>query len=225
MDGRLVWEDVRQFTALGAELPAIAYRERSAAAGLELRVGSEWLLALGGIFQGWDSDSASANDAAGVMARLTSGPSFRPSRLLAAGEFNPVFRRVEGEARHRFAIGRVGLTPGAAFGWGDSLPVARTFQLGSVDGFPGYHIGELRGDRLAFAQLTIDRSLLGPVGGRLRAATGQVANGGPLIPEQAWEFGFGVGLTAASPVGPIVLEYGIAVGGPDRFLLRVGEWF
>lgn len=225
VEGRLAWEDVRQFTSQGADLPSIAYRDRSVAGGLELRIGSEWQLALGGSFQGWDSDSASADEAAGATARLTSGPQFRPGGFLAAGEWNRVFRRIEGEARHRFALGTFGITPGVSIGWGDSLPVAKTFQLGGTDGFPGYHIGELRGDRMAFAQLSIDRLLLGPVGGRLRAATGQVANGGSVIPQHDWEFGFGVGLTATSPVGPIVLEYGIAVDGPDRFLLRVGEWF
>ena len=223
--GQLTWEDVRQFTPQGADLPSIAYRDRSVAGGLELRIGSEWQLALEGNFQGWDSDSASADEAVGAVARLSSGPHFRPGRFLAAGEVNQVFRRVEGEVRHRFSIGHFEMTPGASIGWGDSLPVAKTFQLGGTDGFPGYHIGELRGDRMAFAQLTIDRLLVGPVGGRLRAATGQVADGGPLIPQHDWEVGFGVGLTATSPVGPIVLEYGIAVGGQDRFLLRVGEWF
>jgi NTE family protein len=223
--GQLSWEDVRQFTASGADLPAIAYREQSVFGGLELRVGSEWLLALGGVFQGWDSDSTPADEAAGLMARLMSGPHYRTSRLSAAGELNPVFRRVEGDARHRFAIGRFGFTPQATLGWGDSLPVARTFQLGGTAGFPGYRIGELRGDRMAFAQLTADRLLLGPVGGRLRAATGQVATGGPVIPQQEWEVGFGIGLMAESPVGPIVVEYGIAVDGPGRILLSIGEWF
>jgi NTE family protein len=225
LEGQLAWEDVRQFTPDGADLPSVAYRDRSVAGGLELRIGSEWQLALGGNFQGWNTDSTPADEAAGAVARLTSGPHFRPSRFFAAGELNPVFRRIESEARHRFAIGPLEITPAASIGWGDSLPVARTFQLGGNDGFPGYHIGELRGDRMAFAQLTIERLLLGPVGGRLRAATGRVANGGPVISPHDWEVGFGVGLTASSPVGPIVLEYGLTVDGSDRFLLRVGEWF
>jgi hypothetical protein len=63
------------------------------------------------------------------------------------------------------------------------------------------------------------------VAGRLRAATGQVANGGPALPHGEWEFGFAAGLTAASPVGPLVLEYGFAIDGPDRVMVRVGEWF
>jgi len=225
LTGRMVWEDVRQFTASGDDLQAIASRERSVAGGLELRIGSEWLLMLGGSLQGWDSDSASADEAWGLLARLTSGPYYRVSRLAADVDLNAVFRRVEGDARRRFTMGSFGLTPQLSLGWGDSLPVARTFQLGGSAGFPGYHIGELRGDRMTFVQLAIDRSLMGPVGGRVRAATGQVATGGSAIPQGEWEFGFGVGLTASSPVGPLVLEYGISVGGSDRWLLRVGEWF
>ncbi|MDH4347510.1 MAG: patatin-like phospholipase family protein [Gemmatimonadota bacterium] len=223
--GRLIWEDVRQFTASGGDLPAIASQERSIAGGLELRIGSEWLLVLGGGFQGWDSDSGSADQAGGLGARLASGPHYRTSRLSADGDLNAVFRRVEGDARYRFAIGSFGLTPHASLGWGDSLPVARTFELGGAAGFPGYHIGQLRGDRMAFAQLAIDRPLVGPVGGRVRAAAGQVATGGSVIPQEDWEFGFGVGLTAESPIGPLVLEYGVSVDGTDRWLLRVGEWF
>jgi type II secretory pathway component PulF len=74
---------------------------------------------------------------------------------------------------------------------------------------------------MALAQLTIDRSLLGPIAGRVRAATGQVATGGSAIPQGDWEVGFGIGLTAGSPIGPLVLDYGVSVDGPDRWMLRV----
>jgi outer membrane translocation and assembly module TamA len=117
------------------------------------------------------------------------------------------------------------VTPWLRYGWGEALPPQTTFVLGGWDGFPGYHIGEQRGDREAFAGLAGAVDLKGPLGLRVEVAIGKVANGGPAFPEGDWEVGGRAGFSVKTPIGPIRLEYGIEQGGRDEFFVRLGEWF
>jgi hypothetical protein len=122
-------------------------------------------------------------------------------------------------------IGPIRLRPRVRLGWGEDLPLQATFPLGGDDGFPGLHIGELRGDREVFVDLLLTYPLKAPFVGRLEAAAGRSATGGDLIADDGWVGGARIGLGAETPVGPVRFEYGLATEGRSAFFVRLGRWF
>jgi hypothetical protein len=122
-------------------------------------------------------------------------------------------------------VGLLRLRPRIRFGWGEHLPLQATFPLGGEDGFPGLHIGELRGDREVVLGLLLTYPLKGPFVGRLEIAGGRSAVGGPVLNGNGWVAGGRIGLGAETPVGPVRFEYGLADGGRDAFFVRLGRWF
>jgi outer membrane protein assembly factor BamA len=117
------------------------------------------------------------------------------------------------------------MMPSVRAGWGDNLPLELTFPLGGTDGFPGLEVGRIRGDRELSAKLGFALRVAGPVDLRLEGAAGQAQFGGSLFGAGPWEYGGRIGLGAATPVGPVRVDYGIARTGEDGFFIRLGEWF
>lgn len=226
LGGTVGREEVRLFDRDGGSQPSVDVRELMAAVGAERRFGREWLLEAGGMVHSWATDDAPPEGTAwGGVLQLSSGPRYRPSGIWAQGVLLDRYRRVEVDARRVFAVGGIRLTPTIRFGWGRDLPLQRTFPLGGVDGFPGLNIGELRGDRELSAALVVERPLFGPLSSRVSVMSGQVATGGPTIPRGRWHTGGRVGVIAATPIGPIRVEYGITRDGRNGMFVRVGEWF
>ncbi|MGH9894981.1 MAG: hypothetical protein ACREA0_23975, partial [bacterium] len=130
---------------------------------------------------------------------------------------------LDGEALVK--AGALRFRPRIQIGWGERLPLQSTFPLGGDDGFPGLHLGELRGDREVLLGVLVTYPLRGPFVGRVELATGRTALGGPLLGSDRWMAGVRAGIGAETPVGPVRLEYGVANGGRGAVFVRLGRWF
>jgi len=224
--GMLAREEVRQFTASGATAPHVRTREAMALLGLERRLGRKGLITLGGFGHAWDAPGSSRENGLGGLLRIASGPRYHASGVWGEAVLTDTYRRVEAEGRRVIPLGwRILVTPGLRFGWGERLPMQRTFFLGGFDGFPGLNIGERRGDRELLVQLLVTRRVVGPLEVRLTASSGQTALGGPTLPRGRWQAGGRVGIGAETPIGPIRVEYGLERTGRNGVFVRLGEWY
>ena len=120
---------------------------------------------------------------------------------------------------------RLRIIPSVRAGWGTDLPLQLTFPLGGTDGFPGLEFGRIRGDRELSGKLGFAWRLVGPLDLRVEGAAGRARYGGSLFDTGRWEYGGRIGLGAATPLGPVRVDYGIARTGEDGFFIRLGEWF
>jgi hypothetical protein len=224
--GRLAREEVRQFTPKGGGAPNIQTGEAMGFLGFEHSFGRRWLIAAGGFGHIWDAPGSTREDGLGGLARLSSGPRYAASGIWTEGVLTNAYRRVQVEARQVVAVGwQVRVTPSLRFGWGEDLPLQQAFFLGGYDGFPGFNIGERRGDRELLAQVLITRKVLGPLNLRLTGVSGQTAFGGKTLPRGRWQAGGRVGFGAETALGLIRVEYGVERSGRNGVLIRVGEWF
>jgi hypothetical protein len=100
-----------------------------------------------------------------------------------------------------------------------------SFPLGGDEGFPGLHIGELRGDREAMVRVLLTYTIRRPFVARAEVASGRSATGGSALSTAGWIFGGRAGFGADTPVGPVRFEYGVAKDGRSAFFVRLGQWF
>lgn len=218
-------EEVRRFTPGGDLIRPERTREVRGMFGLERGFGREWGVAAGGLAHAWDASGANRYNGLGGFLQISSGPHYRLSGLWVEAAATSAYTLIKAEARQSIPVAGLRVTPTVRFGWGRHLPFMSSFMLGGIDGFPGLNIGELRGDRELYAHVSISRPLLGPIEGRLTAASGQAAFGGPTLPEGRWQVGGRIGLAAETPIGPIRVEYALARDERNGFFVRVGEWF
>jgi hypothetical protein len=122
-------------------------------------------------------------------------------------------------------VGLVRILPRLLLGWGDGIPLQLGFPLGGEDGFPGYHIGERRGDREAMGSLLFIVPIKGPLLGRLQLAVGGTDASSPRFAGGGWVAGVRAGVGAETPVGPVRFEYGVGLHGRNAFVVRLGRWF
>jgi hypothetical protein len=109
------------------------------------------------------------------------------------------------------------------YGIGDALPPHLTIMLGGYDGFPGFHIGERRGECVMMFRLTAYEKLIGPFSLRLQGATGQVSDPHNGLPQGNWLGGGRVGLGLDTPIGDVRVEYGRNTEDRDQFFVRIGQ--
>ena len=121
-------------------------------------------------------------------------------------------------------LGVVRVSPRLRLGWGEGLPLQLGFPLGGDDGFPGYHIGERRGDREAMAALLFTVPIRGPLLGLVEVAAGGTDAAATKFPGGGWTTGVRVGLGADTPVGPVRFGYGLGLRGRDALFVRLGRW-
>jgi outer membrane protein assembly factor BamA len=145
--------------------------------------------------------------------------------VLTQAEHTPTVTRLVVEAAPAFRIGWLGVRPIVRAGWGRRLPLQYRFQLGGTDGFPGVHIGELRGDREAMAGVALTIPLKGAVVLVAEGATGRSTSGGPFLDSNGWIVGARAGIGANTPIGPMRFDYGLASGGREALRVRLGRWF
>jgi hypothetical protein len=124
-----------------------------------------------------------------------------------------------------FEAGRLTLTPRGRIGWGEFLPLQSQFPLGGDDGFPGYAVHQLRGDREVFGSAQAAWAVVPSVSIRLLVAGGRSASGGSLFASEGWLGGLRAGAGIDTPVGPVIFEYGVASDGSDQLFVRIGRWF
>jgi hypothetical protein len=144
--------------------------------------------------------------------------------MRADAVWSGIYRRVSLDATLFARLGQVEVFPRARIGWGEELPIHQAFPLGGVDGFPGLHLGERRGDREALLGLMLTAPVRGPLVARLEVAGGRTANGGALLADDRWIGGIRAGLGANTPVGPVRFEYGYNTEDRGAVFIRLGEW-
>jgi predicted acylesterase/phospholipase RssA len=225
LTARFAHEDVRRFDADGEELPEGETREAVGFAGIERPLASGWDLALGAEGRTWDEPSRENRSTLGGVVRVTGATRQQGRVLLAEASWTGMYRRVAFDGMVTGRIGLVRLVPRLQLGWGSGLPLQLGFPRGGEDGFPGYHIGERRGRRVAMGSLLFVVPIKGPLLGRLELATGNTGAASPPFPGGGWTAGARAGVAAETPVGPVRFEYGMALRGRDAFLVRLGRWF
>jgi NTE family protein len=222
---RLANEDVRRFDRRGEEVGQAFTREAIGFAGIERPLAPGWDLAIGAEGRAWDEPGRADRATVGGLARVTAATRQRGRVFRAELQWTGMYRRaaIEGTAGARFGIVRV--APRLRLGWGDGLPIQLGFPLGGDDGFPGYHLGERRGDREAMVGLLFTVPLKGPLLARVELAGGGTDARSARFPGGGWTAGARVGLGAETPVGPVRFEYGLALRGRDALFVRIGRWF
>jgi NTE family protein len=222
---RLASEDVRRFDADGDEIGQAVTREAIGFAGIERSLGTGWDLGIGAEGRTWDEPHRSDRSTVGAVARLTAATRQRGRVLRAEAQWTGMYQRVAFEGTLTARLGVVRLTPRLRLGWGNGLPLQLGFPLGGDDGFPGYHLGERRGDREAMTSLLFTVPLRGPLLARLEIAVGGTDARSARFTDGGWTTGARVGLGAETPVGPVRCEYGVGLRGRNALFVRLGRWF
>lgn len=222
---RLAEEDVRRFDGAGAELDEAETREAIGFLGIERPLAPGWDLALGALGRTWDEPARPDRSTLGGVARVTAASRQFGRILQAELEWTGIYQRAALEGVIHSRLGVVRLSPRLRLGWGEGLPLQLGFPLGGDDGFPGYHLGERRGDREAMAGLLFTVPVKGPLLARLELAAGATDGREGKFPGGGWTAGVRAGAGAETPVGPVRFEYGLALRGRDALFVRLGRWF
>jgi NTE family protein len=222
---RLANEDVRRFDGDGDEIGQAVTREAIGFAGIERSLGSGWDLGIGAEGRTWDEPHRSDRSTIGAVARVTAATRQHGRVLRAEAQWTGMYQRVAFEGALAARLGVVRLTPRLRLGWGDGLPLQLGFPLGGDNGFPGYHLGERRGDREAMTSLLFTVPVRGPLLARLELAAGATGAHSTRFTGGGWTAGVRVGLGAETPVGPVRFEYGAAPRGRGALFVRLGRWF
>lgn len=218
-------ETVRRFDSDHNEVPGFDTRELRLFAGAEHEFGGGWTAAAGGAGIAWREPASGDAHAAGALFRVTRVDQSAARTVLAEAELSPTVKRAALAISPSVRAGPVSFRPLVRLGWGRRLPLQYTFALGGSDGFPGAHIGELRGDREAMAGLALTMAVKGPLVVTAEAAAGRSALGGPLLDSKGWIAGGRAGIGADTPIGPVRFDYGLASGGRSALRVRLGRWF
>lgn len=228
--GRLDEHKIILYTDEGEERGRPTTRDAILFAGLERELGTGWVVSAGFDGRIWrDADTTlqeshgEDGSSGGALLRIAHHPGATTG--LAEGIWSGTFRRLAGELATTIGVGRWSITPRARVGWGELLPLQQLFPLGGSDGFPGYAVEELRGDREVYAGLQTAFNLQGPFSIRLLLAAGRVASGGSLFASEDWLAGARAGVGLDTPMGPVLFEYGVGSSGRDQLFVRIGRFF
>jgi hypothetical protein len=140
------------------------------------------------------------------------------------------YRRADFQATIRLGVGSLTLWPRGAIGWGERLPLSGLLVLGGPQGFPGLPAGSRRGDRRAFGAIAATYPIAGPVFARMEIGRGTTTMAGDSriavdpLSASGWVNGGELGLAADTPVGPLIVSYGVATGGVRAVKLRLGSF-
>lgn len=222
---RLGNEDVRRFDARGEELGQAFVREGRIFAGVERAIARGWELAAGATGHAWDEPGHANRSTLGGVVRVTGASRQRGRVMLAEAEWTGVYHRAALEGTVQARLGVVRVAPRLRLGWGEGLPLQLGFPLGGDEGFPGYHVGERRGEREAMVGVLITVPVQGPLLARLELAAGGTDATQTKFVDGGWTAGARIGLGAATPVGPVRFEYGLGLRGRNALFVRLGRWF
>ena len=198
---------------------------RSDSRAIERALALGWGVAIGAEGRTWDEPGRADRSTIGGVVRLTGATRQRGRVLLAEGQWTGMYQRIAVEGTLAARLGVVRVTPRLRLGWGDGLPLQLGFPLGGDDGFPGYHLGERRGDREAMTGVLFTVPVRGPLLARLELAAGGTDAESARFPGGGWTAGARIGVGAETPVGPVRFEYGLALRGRDALFVRLGRWF
>jgi NTE family protein len=222
---RLANEDVRRFDTDGDEQGQAYVREAAAFIGVERWLAHDWVLAVGAEGRTWDEPGRTNRSTLGGVVRVTGASRQRGRVLQAEAAWTGIYRRVAFEGMLQSRVGGVRIAPRVRLGWGEGLPLQLGFPLGGDDGFPGYHLGERRGDREAMLGVLMTVPVWGPLLARLELAAGGTGAEDRRFVDAGLTAGVRLGVGAETPVGPVRLEYGLGLRGRDALFVRLGRWF
>jgi NTE family protein len=224
LTARLATESIRRFDPDGDELDPARTREGTMFLGVERAFPDGWEGSLGGMGEAWHepgSDHSTLGLTIGLMKVSPSG--FRLGQ--AALQWTGLYHRAAIAGEGSIGVGALRIRPAVRWGWGEHLPLQATFPLGGDEGFPGLHIGELRGDREAMVSVLLTYTIRRPFVARAEVASGRSATGGSALSTTGWIFGGRAGFGADTPVGPVRFEYGVTKNGRSAVFVRLGQWF
>jgi predicted acylesterase/phospholipase RssA len=220
------WEQVRTFDSMAVELSTRPTDQARLFLGLEQQLGDEWLIEVGGEGITWENPDHTERSTIGAAVRASYQPDGANRLIMAEASYTGLYRRVHVAAAYPIELNRLRLEPLIRIGWGRHLPLHERFGLGGESlGFPGIRYGERRGDREALLGLEGSWMVKLPISIRLMAAAGRSADGGSLLDDNGWLLGARAGLGLDTPLGPFVLEYGVASNGSGAVFFRAGRWF
>ena len=230
-------ETVRLYDAAGHELARPSTRDLVGSVGASAAFSGGWQALLGPLVHLWRDDASGTNQtetAVGGLLRVAhlwvpprSGPDqSTPPAVVGELLWTDHYRRALASADLVAEHFGFQLRSRASFGAGRALPLAAQLRLGGSlgsPGFPGLMPDERRGDRAGFAALALSHALLGPVHWRVEGGRGYThwITPSPLLTD-GWVSGADVGLAADTPIGPLILSYGVATVARRVFTLRVG---
>lgn len=232
VEAQLEHESVRLFSGDG-ELPSAETREMIGFVGLKQdpRVGT-WQGEAGLDARLWREPLRDTRGTFGLRASAFRAASdYEMGSIVEVLGFTDFQRARLDVSRVWRIVGDMDVTARVRAGWGNRLPIQETFALGGDDGFAGFRLGELRGSQELFGGILVRKPLNSLLHARVELMTGEVADGSGVlrrIPGTTTGELFGgvrVGLEAASPLGPIRVEEGLANTGQRQILIRVGRWF
>jgi NTE family protein len=232
IEAKLDHESVRLFSGDG-ELPSAETRELIGFIGLKQDPRVEfWQGEIGLDARLWREPLRNTRGTFGVRASAFHAASeYEMGSIVELLGFYDFQRgRLDVSRRWQVADG-IDVTTRLRAGWGNRLPVQETFALGGDDGFAGFRIGELRGSQEAFGSVLVRKRLNSLLQVRVEFMSGEVATGSGVLRREPGTTsgelfgGLRAGLEAATPVGPIRIEEGVANTGQRAILIRVGRWF
>ena len=225
-------ENVRLFTTDGEQRPR---RQLPAISSALMRVGIEqpfsarWavqLAAEGGWWARDDSSFTSTTSTVGGMLSLSRTSSDGLSELHGEGEWTKRFTRFAITARRRHEVGALLVSGGLALGAASrDAPLTSQFTLGERDGFAGLHLGERRGYSVGYASLDLGYPLAGPLRAHMSLMSGMTSPVAERPLAAHPDYGVRTGVGVETPMGPVRVQYGMAVSGRRLWFIRVGNWF
>jgi len=138
-----------------------------------------------------------------------------------------VYKKAGTSIESYFPLGkRFNFHPKIAFGMSDKgLPLSEKFALGGKDNFFGLYSEELRGDKMILLNLGFRVNFLKRFYLTLRYDWGDAWSKLKEIKWEKVEQGVGVGLSLATPLGPIEFFYGKAKGKEEKLYMQAGLEF
>ncbi|MBL0939395.1 MAG: patatin-like phospholipase family protein [Gemmatimonadaceae bacterium] len=232
---RLFLPEDRRIEIPDALLPA--FSDQKLRIGIEQPLGHNWTLQAAGLARRvttLDDDSDSTviefdDRALHVMGgtvsfvRVRSGPRFVPRVDL---EYTNRYTRLQAVTASTFTKGMFGIAMSTRVVWADrELPLMDTPTLGGEDGFSGLRIFEERGMAELSSMVEVSRQILGPLAMQFTVQGGQMSLDQYRPLSGDWVAGARLGLGAATPIGPLRVQYGINSRHNHRWFVRIGRWF
>ncbi len=233
---RLFLDDDRRIEIPDALLPA--FSDQKLRIGVEQPLGRRWTLQAAGLarrvttiaIEGDSTSGSNIGDRAlsvfgGTVSfvRVRSDPRFVPRVDL---EYTNKYTRLQAVTASSFTKHLFDIGMSSRIVWTDrELPLMDATTLGGEDGFAGLRIYEQRGTAELSTTVEVSRPILGPLALQLSVQGGQVATDQyrPLSGE--WIAGARLGLGAATPIGPLRVQYGVNSRHDHRWFVRIGRWF
>lgn len=248
--GTLRQGEVRRFNAGGLELPVVEHESAEMVGGVEHVPTSGVRVEAALLARAWEevdliTREAITEDAVGAVLTMERVSDDRRRATRVEGTLTNEYASVLFATAVGLDVKAFTIELSTRAGIGRDLPTHAAFNLGGTDGFPGLHLGERLGDNELSAALTVTHPFVGPIRLRATGALGRTAYGstdfrlldgpagqhppgffvpGDLLGSAGWLAGARIGIGAATPLGPVRVEWGFNDLGRKAVLLRVGRW-